>query len=41
MEQAKITANFYYLFSAKGFEEKLIKVVDNDKRILLVNMNRM
>lgn len=41
MEQAKITANYYYLFSAGGFDENLVKVVEGDDRILLVDMNRM
>ncbi|MEG0962175.1 MAG: ATP-binding protein [Lachnospiraceae bacterium] len=41
MEQAKISASYYYLFSAKGFDEKLIKMVAKDSRILLVNMNQL
>lgn len=41
MEQAKITANYYYLFSAKGFDEKLVKMVSADQRILLVDMNQL
>lgn len=41
MEQAKITANYYYLFSAKSFDEKLVKMVSADKRILLVDMNQL
>lgn len=41
MEQAKLTANYYYLFSAKSFDEKLRKMVSADKRILLVDMNQM
>lgn len=41
MEQAKITANYYYLFSAKSFDEKLRKMVSADKRILLVDMNQL
>lgn len=41
MEQAKIAANYYYLFTAKAFDEKLVKMVSRDKRILLVDMNRM
>lgn len=40
MEQAKITANYYYLFSAKSFEEKLVKAVEKDQRILLVDMSK-
>lgn len=41
MEQAKIEANYYYLFSAKSFDEKLVKMVSADKRILLVDMNQL
>ena len=41
MEQAKIEANYYYLFSAKSFDEKLRKMVSADKRILLVDMNQL
>ncbi len=41
MEQAKITANYYYLFSAKSFDERLVKMVSLDKRILLVDMNQL
>ena len=39
MEQAKVSANFYYLFTAKGFDEDLIKMVSKEERILLVDMN--
>ena len=38
MEQAKVTANYYCLFTARGFEEKLIKMVSKDERILLMDM---
>lgn len=41
MEQARITANYYYLFTAKSFDEQLLRVVDQDSRIVLVDMNRM
>lgn len=41
MEQARLTANYYYLFSAKAFDEKLVKMVAADKRILLVDMNQL
>ena len=40
MEQAKVSANFYYLFSAKEFDEKLVKMVAKEQRILLVDMNQ-
>lgn len=39
MEQARISANYYYLFTAKGFDDKLIKMVSEDKRIILVDMS--
>ena len=38
MEQVKIGANFYYLFTAKGFEDSLVKMAAEDERILLVDM---
>ena len=41
MEQAKVTASFYYLFTAKSFDEKLVKMVSKDPRIFLVDMNRV
>lgn len=41
MDQAKITANYYYLFSASGFDPKLVKMVSQDERILLVDMNQV
>ncbi|MCI8482930.1 MAG: ATP-binding protein [Lachnospiraceae bacterium] len=41
MDQAKLTANYYYLFTAKSFDEQLLQVVAEDDRILLVDMNRM
>lgn len=41
MEQAKITANYYYLFTAGAFDAKLQKLVAGDARILLVDMGRM
>ncbi|EOT27505.1 hypothetical protein C805_01613 [Eubacterium sp. 14-2] len=41
MEQARITANYYYLFTAKSFDKQLLRVVEQDSRIVLVNMNRM
>lgn len=41
MEQARVTANFYYLFTAKSFDEKLARMVSNDSRIILVDMNQV
>lgn len=40
MEQAKVAANFYYLFTATSFDKKLVKMVSKDSRILLVDMNQ-
>ncbi len=41
MEQAKIGANYYYLFTAKSFEDALVKMAAKDSRILLVDMGEM
>lgn len=41
MEQAKIGANYYYLFTAKSFEDTLVKMAAGDDRILLVDMGEM
>ncbi len=41
MEQAKVTANFYYLFSANGFEEDLKEIASQEQRIILVDMGEM
>lgn len=41
MEQARVTANFYYLFTAKAFDEKLVRMVSRDSRIVLVDMNQI
>lgn len=40
MEQAKIMADYYYLFSAK-FDDTLIRVAKADSRIVLVDMNQL
>lgn len=40
MDQAKISADYYYLFSGK-FDDKLEKVAKADSRIVLVNMNQL
>jgi len=41
IEYAKIKTQFYYLFSAKKFEEKLIQASKEDSSIVLVDMNRL
>lgn len=41
MDQAKVAANFYYLFTAKAFDEKLVRMVSQDSRILLVDMAKI
>lgn len=41
MDQAKVAANFYYLFTAKAFDEKLVRMVSRDSRIVLVDMNQI
>lgn len=41
MEQARVAASFYYLFTAKAFDEKLVRMVSKDSRILLVDMNKI
>ena len=41
MEQARVAANYYYLFTAKAFDEKLVRMVSQDSRILLVDMNKI
>lgn len=38
MEQARVAANYYYLFTAKAFDEKLVRMVSQESRILLVDM---
>ncbi|RDU23280.1 ATP-binding protein [Anaerosacchariphilus polymeriproducens] len=40
MDKAKISADYYYLFSAK-FDTKLKKVAKADSRIVLINMNQL
>ncbi|MFP3152858.1 ATP-binding protein [Lachnospiraceae bacterium ZAX-1] len=41
MGKAKIKANYYYFFSAKAFDEKLIELSKTDDKIVLIDMNRM
>lgn len=41
MKKAKITAEYYFLFSAKGFAPEVKALADNDKRYILVDMNEL
>lgn len=41
IQYAKIKTEYYYLFSAKKFEEKLIQASKTDSSIVLVDMNRL
>lgn len=41
MEKAKIMAEYYFLFSAKGFEVNLKKLSQKNRRIILVDMNEL
>lgn len=41
MKKAKISAEYYFLFSAKGFEPALVQMAEQDKRFILVDMNEL
>lgn len=41
MEKAKIKSEYYFLFSARGFEPALVEMAENDKRFILVDMNEL
>ena len=41
MKKAKIKAEYYFLFSAKGFAEDVIKMAEQNKQFLLVDMNEL
>lgn len=41
MEKAKISAEYYFLFSAKGFAEDVVAMAEEDKRFVLVDMNEL
>lgn len=41
MKKAKITAEYYFLFSANGFEPALLEMAEKDKRFILVDMNEL
>lgn len=41
MKKAKIKAEYYFLFSAKGFDAKVRQLAEEDKRFILVDMNAL
>lgn len=41
MKQAKISAEYYFLFSAKGFAPAIVKKAEEDSRFVLVDMNEL
>lgn len=41
MKMAKISAKYYYLFSAAGFEPKLVEAAKTDSRYMLVDMTEL
>lgn len=41
MEQAKVEADYYYLFSARGFDERLKKEAAEEPRIVLVDLEKL
>lgn len=41
MKRAKIKAEYYFLFSAKGFSAEVTAMAESDKRFILVDMNEL
>ena len=41
MKQAKIDAEYFFLFSAKGFSEEIRQLAEEDTRYILVDMNEL
>ncbi|MCI5872368.1 MAG: DUF234 domain-containing protein [Clostridiales bacterium] len=41
MKKAKISAEYYFLFSAKGFDAAVTELAERDKRFILVDMNEL
>ena len=41
MKKAKIGAEYYFLFSAKGFAAEVTAMAEHDKRFILVDMNEL
>jgi hypothetical protein len=41
MKKAKITSEYYFLFSAKSFSSQVQELAERDKRYILVDMNEL
>ncbi len=41
MKLAKVQSNYYYLFSAKGFEQSLVDLAKDDSKYILIDMNEL
>lgn len=41
MKKAKINAKYYFLFSAQGFSEELVKKAEENKAFVLIDMNEL
>ena len=41
MKKAKISAEYYFLFSAQGFAKDVAAMAEQDKRFSLVDMNEL
>ncbi len=41
MKKAKIGAEYYFLFSARGFDAAVTEMAEQDKRFILVDMNEL
>lgn len=41
MKKAKLKSDYYYLFSAKTFDQKLLEKAEEDKRLVLVDMTQL
>ena len=41
MKKAKLKSNYYYLFSAKAFDDELLERSKQDKRLVLVDMTQL
>lgn len=41
MKKAKISAKYYFLFSAQGFSEEVVKKAEEDPSFLLIDMNEL
>ena len=41
MKKAKLKAGYYYLFSAKSFDDELLEKAKEDERLVLVDMTQL